>query len=86
MSQARRSTETARLRFARLLRSERLARGISQEALAELAGLHRTYVGSVERGERNIAVDNMEALAKALNLDISDLLRAPPEVGSKASK
>ena len=60
MSQARRSTETARLRFARLLRSERLARGISQEALAELAGLHRTYVGSVERGERNIAVDNME--------------------------
>ncbi len=86
MSQARRSTETARLRFARLLRSERLARGISQESLAELAGLHRTYVGSVERGERNIAVDNMEALAKALNLDISDLLRAPPEVGSKASK
>ena len=75
MSQARRSTETARLRFARLLRSERLARGISQEALAELAGLHRTYVGSVERGERNIAVDNMEALAKALNLDISDLLQ-----------
>jgi transcriptional regulator with XRE-family HTH domain len=63
------------LRFARLLRSERLARGISQEALAELAGLHRTYVGSVERGERNIAVDNMEALAKALNLDISDLLQ-----------
>ncbi len=77
MSQARRSTETARLRFARLLRNERLARGISQEALAELAGLHRTYVGSVERGERNIAVDNMEALAKALNLDISDLLHPP---------
>lgn len=86
MSQARRSTETARLRFARLLKSERLARGISQEALAELAGLHRTYVGSVERGERNIAVDNMEALAKALNLDISDLLQAPVEVGSKSSK
>ena len=77
MSQARRSTETARLRFARLLRNERLVRGISQEALAELAGLHRTYVGSVERGERNIAVDNMEALAKALNLDISDLLHPP---------
>jgi len=74
------------LRFARLLRNERLARGISQEALAELAGLHRTYVGSVERGERNIAVDNMDALAKALNLDISDLLRAPPELGSKLSK
>ena len=75
MSHASRSTESARLRFARQLKTERLARGISQEALAELAGLHRTYVGSVERGERNIAVDNMEALAHALNLDISDLLQ-----------
>ncbi|MCH2242826.1 MAG: helix-turn-helix transcriptional regulator [Aquabacterium sp.] len=77
MSIARRSTESARLRFARLLKSERLARGISQEGLAELAGLHRTYVGSVERGERNIAADNMEALANALGLDICELLRLP---------
>ena len=74
MSIARKSTETARMRFARLLKAERLARGISQEALAELAGLHRTYVGSVERGERNVAVDNMEALANALGVDISELL------------
>lgn len=86
MSHAHRSTETARLRFARLLKGERLARGISQEALAELAGLHRTYVGSVERGERNIAVDNMEALAKALSLDISELLLPPVEAGSKGPK
>lgn len=78
MSTARRPPESARLRFARLLKSERLARGVSQEALAELAGLHRTYVGSVERGERNVAVDNMEALANALGLDISDLLRLQP--------
>lgn len=78
MSPARRPPESARLRFARLLKSERLARGVSQEALAELAGLHRTYVGSVERGERNVAVDNMEALANALGLDISDLLRLQP--------
>jgi transcriptional regulator with XRE-family HTH domain len=76
MSIARKSTETARMRFARLLKDERLARGISQEALAELAGLHRTYVGSVERGERNIAVDNMEALANAMGLDVSELLKA----------
>ena len=54
--------------------------------MAELAGLHRTYVGSVERGERNIAVDNMEALAKALDLDISDLLQVPVEAGSKSPK
>lgn len=75
MSFVHKSAETARLRFARLLKSARLTKGLSQEALAELAGLHRTYVGSVERGERNIAVDNMEALAHALGLDISDLLR-----------
>nr|WP_315246057.1 helix-turn-helix transcriptional regulator [uncultured Albidiferax sp.] len=77
MSTTRKSTESARLRFARLLKSERLARGISQEGLAELSGLHRTYVGSVERGERNVAVDNMEILANALGLDISALLTVP---------
>lgn len=74
MSSARKTVESARQRFARLLKTARLAQGISQETLAELAGLHRTYVGSVERGERNIAVDNMEALAAALKLDISELL------------
>ena len=57
------------------VRTARKAARVSQEKLAEEAGLHRTYVGSVERGERNIAVDNMEALAGALELDISDLLR-----------
>ena len=77
MPDVKRLPESARLRFARLLKTERLAKGISQEALAELAGLHRTYVGSVERGERNIAVDNMEALASALELDISALLKSP---------
>jgi transcriptional regulator with XRE-family HTH domain len=76
MAVTRKSIETARKRFARKLKTERLARGISQEALAELAGLHRTYVGSVERGERNIAVDNMESLANAMGLDICDLLKA----------
>lgn len=67
--------ETARARFARLLRSRRLALGLSQEALAEGAGLHRTYVGSVERAERNVSIDNMERLASALRVDIADLLR-----------
>ena len=56
----------ARLVFATNLRAARNARGYSQEELADLAGLHRTYVGSVERGERNISVDNMECLADAL--------------------
>lgn len=68
------ATET-RLLFSRNLRRLREQRGISQEMLAELAGLHRTYVGSVERGERNISIDNIERLAKALGLDPAELLR-----------
>jgi transcriptional regulator with XRE-family HTH domain len=47
--------------------------------LAELAGLHRTYVGSVERGERNISIDNIERLAKALGIEPADLLKREEE-------
>ncbi len=65
--------------FARRLKQLRLLKGLSQETLADLAGLHRTYVGSVERSERNISIDNMERLAKALEVDIIDLLREPEE-------
>ncbi|TCV85821.1 helix-turn-helix protein [Sulfurirhabdus autotrophica] len=68
-------TISARQRFAMNLRKARLARDISQEELAELAELHRTYVGSVERGERNISIDNMERLATALQLDVIELLQ-----------
>jgi transcriptional regulator with XRE-family HTH domain len=65
---------SARVRLAQRLRMERAKRGISQEELADLAGLHRTYVGSVERSERNISVDNIELLSKALGMDIAELL------------
>ncbi len=68
---------TARQRVAANLRRVRQARGWSQEALADLAGLHRTYVGSIERGERNVSVDNIERLAQALGLDPADLLKRP---------
>lgn len=64
-----------RLAFARNLRKARAAKGLSQEDLAELAGLHRTYVGSVERGERNVSIDNIERLAAALGSTASDLLK-----------
>ncbi|HEV2197299.1 MAG TPA: helix-turn-helix transcriptional regulator [Candidatus Acidoferrum sp.] len=56
------------------LRAIRQKRGLSQEKLGELAGLHRTYIGSVERGERNISIDNVEALARALDTNVTDLL------------
>lgn len=66
--------KSARQTFAENLRCVRLAHGLSQEALADLSGLHRTYVGSVERGERNISIDNMENLADALGVALTDLL------------
>lgn len=65
---------SARMVFAQNLRRVRQQQGLSQEALADLAGLHRTYVGSVERGERNISIDNMETLADALRVSLLDLL------------
>ena len=52
----------------------RQARGWSQERLAEECGLHRTYIGDVERGNRNIGVDNVERVADALGVSVADLL------------
>ncbi len=65
---------TARQRFADALRRLRQEKGLSQEELAEKADLHRNYVGSVERGERNVGVDNMERLAQALGVELVDML------------
>jgi len=57
------------------IRSLRLAKGYSQEALADEAGIHRTYMGSVERGERNISLENIVKIAKALRVRPYELLR-----------
>lgn len=65
---------TARQLIAANLRQIRTNRGFSQEALADLAGLHRTYIGSVERGERNISIENIERLANALGCSMNQLL------------
>ena len=56
------------------MRRLRLKEGLSQEKLADLARLHRNYVGSVERGERNISIDNMEKLARALGVPVAHLV------------
>ena len=49
-------------------------RGLTQEKLAELAGLHRAYIGQIERGEKNIGLRNLEKIAKALDVDIRVLV------------
>ena len=48
--------------------------GLSQEKLAELAGLHRAYIGQIERGEKNIGLKNLEKIAKGLKISVKDLL------------
>jgi ribosome-binding protein aMBF1 (putative translation factor) len=64
----------ARLRVAGNIRRLRLAKGLSQEKMAELADFHRTYVSQLERCVTNISVDGLERLAKVLGVDIAVLL------------
>jgi transcriptional regulator with XRE-family HTH domain len=69
----------ARKSFGKNLLERRLALRLSQEELAERADLHRTYVGSVERGERNVSLGNIVRLANALKVKPSDLLKGVEE-------
>jgi transcriptional regulator with XRE-family HTH domain len=55
------------------IKKERQKKRLSQESLAELAGLHRTYIGIIERAERNITITSLEKITKALNINISDI-------------
>lgn len=66
--------ERIRLSFGELLREKRRLAGISQEELAHRSGLHRTYVGSVERGERNLSLENIFVFAKTLNCHPRELI------------
>jgi len=63
------------VRLGNRVRKERLALGLSQERFAELAGVHRTYVGMIERAEKNITLTNLAKLARALRIDPSELLK-----------
>jgi len=56
------------------IRRCRQAKELSQEKLAALADLHRAYIGQIERGEKNIGLVNLERIAKALQIDVKDLL------------
>lgn len=60
--------------FGKRVREERIKRGLSQEKFAEFAGLHRTYIGMVERGEKNITLNNIEKIAKALEISLDKLM------------
>ena len=61
------------LAFGRRVQELRKERNLSQEQLADLAGVHRTYIGMIERAEKNITLCNIVRIAKALKLDIKDL-------------
>lgn len=61
------------IRFGQAVRKRRMEMNLSQEALAERADLHRTYVADIERGVRNLSLKNIEKLAQALDLSISSL-------------
>jgi transcriptional regulator with XRE-family HTH domain len=62
-------------KFGDRLRNLRKAKGLSQEELAEIAELHRNYIGGIERGERNVALLNIIRLAQALEVSPSELLK-----------
>jgi DNA-binding XRE family transcriptional regulator len=69
----------AQLIFAANLRRIRLSKSMTQEKVAEFADLHPNYISSVERGERNISICNIEKIARALGVTMPEMLSAPPE-------
>lgn len=62
-------------KFGERVREERLKQGLSQESLAEKAGVHRTYIGMIERAEKNITLTNIAKIAAALEISIGELFK-----------
>lgn len=62
------------IKFGNKVRQERLKRGLSQEDFAEITGVHRTYIGMIERAEKNITLVNIEKIAKAFKMPVNELL------------
>lgn len=71
----------ARERLAQNIRARRAERGWSQEAFADVVGLDRTYIGGIERCERNVSVDNIERIAKGFGVDIQEMFEKPKKAG-----
>jgi transcriptional regulator with XRE-family HTH domain len=67
--------QTLLVEFGKRVKEERSKQNLSQEEFAEMAGVHRTYIGMIERGEKNITLSNIQKIAKALNINVSDLLK-----------
>jgi len=63
------------IKFGNRVREERLKQNLSQEKLAAKAGVHRTYIGMIERAEKNITLENIEKIAYALGLNLYDLFK-----------
>jgi transcriptional regulator with XRE-family HTH domain len=77
----RKSSDSLRTVLAKNIKTFRKEKGISQEELAELCGLHRTYIGSVERHERNVTLSTLEVLASTFGVTVPELLtrhESPP--------
>jgi len=62
-------------KFGQKVRERRIELGLSQEELASRAGVHRTYIGMIERAEKNITLENIEKISKALKLNIDNLMK-----------
>jgi transcriptional regulator with XRE-family HTH domain len=73
----RKSNQRLRDVLAENIKRLRKIKGLSQEGLAEHCGLHRTYIGSVERSERNVTISTLEVLSVALKVSVPELLTSP---------
>lgn len=76
----------AQLEFGRNLRAVRLERNLSQESLADVLEVHRTFIGSVERGERNLTFRTAERLSELLGVDLLTMLGGVPAPASPAAR
>jgi transcriptional regulator with XRE-family HTH domain len=74
MTVRRDKLDDALIKVGSIIRSRRESIGLSQDELAHLCGLHRTYVGSVERGERNLTLDSLMTIARAIQMQPHELL------------